>query len=72
METIFLNTEKRKTNDESDKFFYYFSDKLNLKHANGNIALVNLSICYTWKNIKSAYNNNKRKTSALTWNDEFD
>ena len=43
METIFLNTEKRKTN-ESDKFSYYFSDKLNLKHANENIALVNLSI----------------------------
>ena len=71
METIFLNTEKRKTN-ESDKFSYYFSDKLNLKHANENIALVNLSICYTWKNIKSAYNNNKRNTSALTWNVEFD
>ena len=27
---------------------------------------------YTWKNIKSAYNNNKVKISAPTWNDEFD
>ena len=34
--------------------------------------MVNLSICYTWKNIKSAYNNNKSKTSAPSWNDEFD
>ena len=34
--------------------------------------MVNLSIYYTWKNIKSAYNNNKFKTSAPTWNDEFD
>ena len=32
----------------------------------------NLSIYYTWKNIKSAYNNNKFIISALTWNDEFD
>ena len=37
-----------------------------------NIGLVNLSIYYTWKNIKSAYNNNKFKISAPTWNDEFD
>ena len=36
------------------------------------MALANLSIYYTWKNIKSAYNNNKFKTSAPTWNDEFD
>ena len=36
------------------------------------MALVNLSIYYTWKNIKSAYNNNKFKISALTWNEIFD
>ena len=36
------------------------------------MALANyLSIYYTWKNIKSVYNNNKFKISALTWNDEF-
>ena len=33
--------------------------------------MVNLSIYYTWKNIKSAYHNNKFKKSASTWNDEF-
>ena len=71
METIFINTENSKTN-ESNKFFYYFNDKLNLKNPNKNIALVNLSIYYTWKNIKSPYNNNKFKISAPTWNDEFD
>ena len=37
-----------------------------------NIALANLSIYYTWKNIKSEYNNNKFKISAPTWNDTFD
>ena len=35
------------------------------------MALANLSIHYTWKNIKSEYNNNKFKISAPTWNDEF-
>ena len=35
------------------------------------MALANLSIYYTWKNIKSEYNNNKFKISAPTWNDEF-
>ena len=36
------------------------------------MALANLNIYYTWKNIKSAYNNNKFKVSAPTWNDTFD
>ena len=72
METIFMNTENSKTN-ESNKFIYQFTDKLNLSIPNNkNIGLVNLSIYYTWKNIKSTYNNNKFKMSALTWNDEFD
>ena len=54
-----MNTQKSKTN-ESDKFIYQLTDKLNLKTPiKKNIRLVNLSIYYTWKNIKSAYNNNK-------------
>ena len=36
------------------------------------MALANLSIYYTWKNIKSEYNSNKFKISALTWNETFD
>ena len=36
------------------------------------IALSNLSIYHTWKNIKSSYNNNKFKRSAPTWNDKFE
>ena len=36
------------------------------------MALAYLSICYTWKNIKSEYNNNKFKISAPSWNDTFD
>ena len=48
------------------------ADKLNLKNVNNNIALGNLSIYYTQKNIKSTYNNSKFKVSAPTWNDTFD
>ena len=65
-----MNIENSKTN-EPHKFRLSLSDKLNLKNPNKNIALGNLSI-YTWKNIKSAYNNNKFKISAPTWNDTFD
>ena len=51
---------------------YQFTDKLNLKYPNKNMALANLSFYYTWKNIKSEYSNNKFRISAPTWNDEFD
>ena len=66
-----MNTANSKTK-HSNKFVYNFIDKLNLKNANKNIALANLSIYYTWKNVKSDYNNNKFKISAPTWNDTFD
>ena len=52
MKTIFMNTEKSKTN-ESHRFKLDLSDKFNLKNPKKNIALVNLSIYYTWKSIKS-------------------
>ena len=72
MEKIFTNTENSKTN-ASNKFIYQFTNKRNLKTSNNkNIVLVNLSIYYTWKSVKSEYNNNKFKISAPTWNDEFD
>ena len=66
-----MNTAKSKTK-HSNKLVYNFTDKLNLKNTNKNIALANLSIYYTWKNVKSDYNNNKFKISAPTWNDTFD
>ena len=66
-----MNTENSKTN-EPHKFRLSLSDKLNLKNPNKNIALGTLSIYYTWKNIKSAYNNNKFKIYAPAWNDTFD
>ena len=68
METIFINTLNSKTN-ESNRFIYPFNDKLNLKNPTKNMALANLSIYHTWKNIKSEYNNNKFRISAPTRND---
>ena len=64
METIFMNALNSKAN-ESNKFIYQFT-------ANKSMALANLSIYYTRKNIKSEYNNNTFKISAPTWNDIFD
>ena len=55
----------------TDRFRLSLADKLNLKNPNKNIAL-HLSIYYRWKNIKSAYSNNKFKIFAPTWNDTFD
>ena len=48
------------------------TNKLDLRRGQKTVALSNLSICYTWKNIRSSYNNNKSKISAPTWNEEFE
>ena len=66
-----MNTTNSKTK-HSNKFAYNFIDALNLKNPNKNIALANLSIYYTWKNVKSDHNNNKFRISAPTWNNTFD
>ena len=66
-----MNTENSKKN-EPHRFKLDLTDKLNLKNRKKNMALDNLSICYTLKNIKSKYNNNKFRISAPAWNDTFD
>ena len=48
------------------------TDKLDLWRDENKIALSNFSICYTRKNIKSSYNNNKFEISGPTWNDKFE
>ena len=70
METIFMNTGNSRTN-EPHRLRPTLAGKLNLKDRSKHMALVNLSIYYTWKNIKSAYNKNKFKISALTWNENL-
>ena len=71
MEEIFMHNENSKTN-EPQKFRLRLDDKLNLRDPSKNRALADLSIYYIWWNIKSAYNNDKFKISAPTWNDKFD
>ena len=70
-ETFFMNSKNSKTN-EPNRFKYDLIDKLDLKSPKKNMALANLSIYYTWKNVKSTYNNNKFKILAPTWNETFD
>ena len=53
-----MSTENSKTS-EPHRFKLVLTDTPNLKHPNKNMALANLSIYYTRKNIKSEYNNNK-------------
>ena len=47
-----MNTESSKTS-EPHRFKLYLTDKLDMKDPKKNMALANLSIYYTWKNIKS-------------------
>ena len=66
-----MNTKNSKTS-EPHKFKLEFTDKLYLKNRNKNMASVNLSIYYSWKNIKTESSNNKFKISAPISNDTFD
>ena len=67
MDTIFMNSENSKTS-EYHVLVLELTDKLDLRRGHKTVALSNLSIYYTWKNIKSSYNNNKFEISAPTWN----
>ena len=67
-----MNSENSKTSKPHVLILKVTTNKLDLRIGEKTIALSNLSIYYTWKNIKSSYNNNKFKISAPTWNDEFE
>ena len=71
MRTIFMSTENCRKN-EPLRFRLTLADKFKLKYRNKTMTVLNLNIHYTWKNIKSAYKNNKLKISAPTWNDGLD
>ena len=71
MKTFFMNSKNSKIN-EPNRFKYDLIDKLDLKNPNKNMELGNLGSYYTWKNVKSTYNNNKFKISAPTWIETFD
>ena len=71
MDSIFMNSKNSQTS-KPHVLILKFTDKLDLRRGENRIALSNLSIYYTWKNMKSSYNNNRFKISAPTWNDEFE
>ena len=58
MDTIVMNSKNIKTS-EYHVLVLNLTDKVNLRRGQKTVALSNLSIYYTWKNIKSSYNNNK-------------
>ena len=65
MDTVFINSENSRTS-EYHGLVLTLTDKLDLRNEK-SVGLSNLGIYYTWKNIKSSYNNNKFKISAPTW-----
>ena len=71
MDTIFINSENTKTS-EPHRLLRNFADKINLKGSDKYVALSNLSMYCTWKDIKESYQTNKFKISAPTGNEEFD
>ena len=71
MDTSFMNSENSKTS-EYHVLVLKLTDKLDLRRGQKTVALSNLSIYYTWKNVKSSYNNNNVKISAPTWREEFE
>ena len=66
-----MNSENSRTS-EYHVLVFKQPDELDLRRSQKSVALSNLIIYYTWKNIKSSYNNNKFKIFAPTWNGEFE
>ena len=71
MDVIFMNSENSKT-FKSHILNFKLTNKLDLIIGENSISSSNLSIHYTWKNIKTSYNNNKFKLSAPTWYAKFE
>ena len=71
MNTIFMNSENSRTS-EYHALTLKLTDKLDLRRGQKTVALSNLSIYYTWKNVKSSYNNNKFKISVKNLSYQMD
>ena len=66
-----MNSENSETS-KAHILMLKLTNELDLRRGEKIIGLSNYSIYYTWKNIKSSYNNNKFKISAPTWNNKFE
>ena len=60
MDNIFMTSVNNKTSD-LHRLVLNLSDKINLKSSDKYVALSNLTIYYTWKNIKKSYKNEDKK-----------
>ena len=63
-----MNFENNNTN-ESHKFAFNLSRRLDLRRLKKNVALPKLSVYYTWKKIRKHYKNNKLKK---VWTDDYE
>ena len=66
-----MNSKNSETSDPR-RLLLNLTDKINLKRSDKYVALSNLSIYYTWKNVKNSYKNNRFKMSASTCNEELE
>ena len=66
-----MNSKNSKTCDPH-RLLLYLTDKKDLKRRDKYVALSNLSIYHTWKNIKKSYKKSKFKISSPTWNEKLE
>ena len=66
-----MNMENSKIS-QPHEFVLHLPQRLELRVSYKHDALQNVSIYYTWKNLRKQYKNNKLKMIAPTWNDEFE
>ena len=71
MNTIFMTTENSGTSD-NHRFRLNLTSKMNLKLPRKHVALANLSMYYTWRNVTKANKNGKFKITAPSWSEEFE
>ena len=71
MDTILMNSESSKRSDPH-RLLLNLTDEIKVKRSDKHVALSNLSIYYTWKNIKKSYKNNTFNISYPIWNKEFE
>ena len=66
-----MNSKNGKISDPH-RLLLSLTDKIGLRRRNNYVAISNLNIYYTWKNIKQSHKNIKFKISAPVWNEEFE
>ena len=71
MDIIFMNSGNSKT-FEPYRLLLNLADEIDLKKSDKYVGLTNISMNYTWKNIKKSYINNKFKIFAPPGDEKFE